>query len=619
MANKINAHFLDCDINPDAKSWSCGGSEELVATYSMTYISEIGTIWGLPLRDGTMPGLDAGGVAVDRGDGIVGLPFTGHPFSAGMRIQIVGTTNYEYLHILTSGTSENELQFADTYTAETFDGTETVAMRYGMQVASPSYAMVRDSNGDFYYSHAWNGTRTITKVDSTSWTESDPGMLYGAYRDTCRAMALSADGLYLYAIIGDYVIKWNFETGTLIWATNINSPGYDIEIDASGNAYVAKNSEVRKLDADTGVLTSLTDMGQPPPGIDMLGGLQYDIAVSDALGLVAGAGYTYTFIADADHLFNIGVRKFDNSAGETVQLDTYRTTTIAYSRLIGTGCTVFHGNYLYALVANSASGTPELYKLQWSGGSLNTIAQYTLTSSPYAIGMFFDLYGNLVIVNVRLASSNRDIIHYYDTEGNLLAKIDNLPSGMCNSWDLGAGGSWAQGDIEFDGVVGGTASSAEPNQSRALWYPSDWSHLEGETVQVLGDGAYLGTEEVVSGEVDLDDNTTVNHVGLAYTSYLQPMKPDGEVYIKDIGEVLLQLNTTLGGKYGEELTRLWEIIFRDRDDEFGDSSALFTGYKRLDYDGQYSRKGDIWIVQDIPLPMIVLGIIMKMLVEDGGK
>ena len=54
-----------------------------------------------------------------------------------------------------------------------------------------------------------------------------------------------------------------------------------------------------------------------------------------------------------------------------------------------------------------------------------------------------------------------------------------------------------------DYVSGGTYTASL--QSRTIAYPQDWSHLEGETVQVVKDGIYLGDEEVSGGQITLDD------------------------------------------------------------------------------------------------------------------
>ena len=54
-----------------------------------------------------------------------------------------------------------------------------------------------------------------------------------------------------------------------------------------------------------------------------------------------------------------------------------------------------------------------------------------------------------------------------------------------------------------DYVSGGVFTASL--QYRTTAYPQDWSHLEGQTVQVVKDGIYLGDEAVSGGQITLDD------------------------------------------------------------------------------------------------------------------
>jgi len=148
-------------------------------------------------------------------------------------------------------------------------------------------------------------------------------------------------------------------------------------------------------------------------------------------------------------------------------------------------------------------------------------------------------------------------------------------------------------------------------QDRTLAFPQDWSHLEGETVQVLGDGNYLGTDTVSSGEITLDDNTTTNHVGLKYTSKIQPMKLDGEVNVKRIRDIILNVYETVGGDYGREDDNLYTNVLKSSGDVLATDGDLYSGLAELPFPGTYDRQGDIWITQDEPLPMNLIGMGVK--------
>ncbi len=145
-------------------------------------------------------------------------------------------------------------------------------------------------------------------------------------------------------------------------------------------------------------------------------------------------------------------------------------------------------------------------------------------------------------------------------------------------------------------------------QQRTTAMPIDHAHLNGETVQVLGDGSYLGTDTVSGGDITLDDNTTVNHVGLAYTSTILPMKINGEVNVKRISKIIPNVNETVGGDYGRSVAKLTSMVLRASGDPLDTDGALFTGHVDLPFDGTLDRSADIYITQDEPLPMKLLGL-----------
>ena len=145
-------------------------------------------------------------------------------------------------------------------------------------------------------------------------------------------------------------------------------------------------------------------------------------------------------------------------------------------------------------------------------------------------------------------------------------------------------------------------------QNRTTAMPADYAHLNGQTIQCLGDASYLGTDVVASGTVTIDDDTTVNHVGLQYTSKLLPMKLDGEVHVKRISKIVPNFNESVGGDYGKSLSDLDSMVLRDANDPLDTDAVLYSGTVELPFDGLYDRSGDIHITQDEPLPMKLLGL-----------
>lgn len=66
------------------------------------------------------------GPARDPNDGTVALPYQGDTMATGDVVRIYGTTNYNGIWTLAADTNNVELRISETFTAETFDGTETV-------------------------------------------------------------------------------------------------------------------------------------------------------------------------------------------------------------------------------------------------------------------------------------------------------------------------------------------------------------------------------------------------------------------------------------------------------------------------------------------------------------
>jgi hypothetical protein len=159
-----------------------------------------------------------------------------------------------------------------------------------------------------------------------------------------------------------------------------------------------------------------------------------------------------------------------------------------------------------------------------------------------------------------------------------------------------------------------------PSSGSNLAYPTGLTHLEGETVAVLGDGAYLGTEAVSGGAIALDDDSTTNHVGLAFTSTVKPMKLNveqlGIAATKKIAKAIVSFYQTLGGQVGRNSSNMETVTFRTTDDTMDASPDLFDGIKEISFPGGYEREGDIIITQTQPLPMIVRGAILVLGVNE---
>lgn len=147
---------------------------------------------------------------------------------------------------------------------------------------------------------------------------------------------------------------------------------------------------------------------------------------------------------------------------------------------------------------------------------------------------------------------------------------------------------------------------------------SGLSHLEGETVQVLGDGAVLNDLVVSGGLVELDSPVSKASVGLGYMSDLETMRieagsADGTAQgkIKRFNKVSFRFYETLGAKFGPNADKLDIIPFRDSSVPMGQAPQRFTGDKEVSWPSGYETEGRLYIRQDQPLPMTILAIMPR--------
>lgn len=153
---------------------------------------------------------------------------------------------------------------------------------------------------------------------------------------------------------------------------------------------------------------------------------------------------------------------------------------------------------------------------------------------------------------------------------------------------------------------------------------SGLEHLEGATVRVVGDGAVQSDKVVTGGAIDLDTPAAVVHVGLPYQCTLVPTRPlagaergSSQGQKKRIASVIVSFDRSGAAKVGRSLERLESIAHRDVGDLMDTAVPLFTGAKKVPFPGDYDNEGDVYVVQDLPLPCTVLAIYPDMEVNEG--
>jgi len=148
---------------------------------------------------------------------------------------------------------------------------------------------------------------------------------------------------------------------------------------------------------------------------------------------------------------------------------------------------------------------------------------------------------------------------------------------------------------------------------------SGLSHLEGKTVAIVADGDYVGTAVVAGGAVSIAPATASNvHVGLPFTSDLETLNLDthGSAVrdkFKRVGTLTLIVDrssrTFQAGPDTSNLTR-YEVSTLD---PAGDEH---TGHVEMQLSATFNEHGRVFIRQDEPLPLMVIGVLPNLIV--GG-
>lgn len=145
-------------------------------------------------------------------------------------------------------------------------------------------------------------------------------------------------------------------------------------------------------------------------------------------------------------------------------------------------------------------------------------------------------------------------------------------------------------------------------------------HLEGQTVQVLADGAVRTSRQVSGGTVTLNRSAAIIVLGLTYRAILSPIRYDvqgmggGVIKYKKIKniETLVQLLDSVGMKYGVSLDRLDILPFRSTSDRMDTEVPLFSGKKEVKPSSDYTFEEPLYIVNDQPTPFAVTSLVYRL-------
>ena len=144
------------------------------------------------------------------------------------------------------------------------------------------------------------------------------------------------------------------------------------------------------------------------------------------------------------------------------------------------------------------------------------------------------------------------------------------------------------------------------------------NHLEGETVQILADGATHPDKTVSGGAITLDRSASKVHVGYSYNSIIKTLRFEGgaedgtsQGKIKRIHGITVRFLDTVGAEVGPDEDTLDRIPFRDSSMDMDDAVPMFDGDKEISYPARYDNDARVMVRQNQPLPMTVLAIMRR--------
>jgi len=147
------------------------------------------------------------------------------------------------------------------------------------------------------------------------------------------------------------------------------------------------------------------------------------------------------------------------------------------------------------------------------------------------------------------------------------------------------------------------------------------NHLEGEVVDIIGEGSTQTSKTVADGAITISTATEQAKVGLLYSSDLQTMRLD-EGYTETtqtkttrIYDLSVRFQNTVGASVGPNAATLTAIDFRASGSAMNLPIPLFTGDKSVEFDTGYGTEGLVYIQQPQALPMTILGIYPRLETE----
>jgi hypothetical protein len=150
-------------------------------------------------------------------------------------------------------------------------------------------------------------------------------------------------------------------------------------------------------------------------------------------------------------------------------------------------------------------------------------------------------------------------------------------------------------------------------------------HLEGETIDLLVNGATHPQRTVTGGSITLQAPASKVQAGLGYLAKLQTLRlnagaRDGTSQGKKsrIPSAVIRFNETLGMRYGANFEEMYEIDFRTALDRMDNPPPMFTGDIEVNWPGDYDTHPWLCFQQPYPLPAEIVAVMPQVVVSDKG-
>lgn len=225
----------------------------------------------------------------------------------------------------------------------------------------------------------------------------------------------------------------------------------------------------------------------------------------------------------------------------------------------------------------------------------------------------------VVITSTAHGLSNGDTVRITDIVGmtELNGNSYKVANVAANTFELTNSNGTNINGTSYGTYVSGGEVRKKVSSVTGLW------HLEGQTVQVCGDGATQPDVTISNGTATLTTAAAVVHLGFGYNSDGQLLRLEaGSADGTSLGkkrrthQVGFLVHRSLGLKIGTSFDDLTELTFRTASDALGQAPALYSGIVDETLEADYDFENQVCWRAHKPLPSTILAVMPRMVTYD---